>query len=220
MLKTDKEIVDGILDFLGMLEEDGILPDSRGPQVYKDTLKKERNEKEDRDFVDKESLYSLLCEYQELQEQKICRDANRKKMTPKQSSRWFELRNQLAISYMKIGKKLLNHPHFKGYPHEEKEDMLQTAMMKALAIGLEGRKNFGREYWTRFDSENRNNVFAFWTQQIKMFFYQYLNEKHKQINIKWDVLEAMVAQFDYDAKNIYGTPGATFHYGDVVDDEI
>lgn len=182
------------------------------PNVYKDTLKKLRTIKEKRDFFDKEEMIDLLKKYcalrdsienNEIESQEELEDLRKMKKI---------LRDTLMEGYIKIARKLLRHTHFKYYSEEFKSDLIGDAVVKALSVGCEGKNNFGKEYFTRFDFDNRDNLFSLWTQQIKNFFYQTINEIYEQNNIKWENLENIVDQFNYDNKNIHDCPSAKFHF--------
>lgn len=199
-----------IIEWLGFLDkveekEEKVLVS----HVYKDTLKKERKTTEKRDFVNKVDLYKKVKRYQVLQRNKF-----KGKLKEEDEIEYKYLRDYLILKYVAVAKKLLNHSHFRSYSDEEKEDMAMYALIKGLSVGLEGRSNYGTEYFIRFDTANRDNVFAFWTQVIKIFYYQYLNEHYRESNIKQNVLESMVEQFDYDCKNVHGCPGAKFQLCD------
>ncbi len=182
--------------------------------VYKDFMKKERTEKENRDFVEKSKLLELFLKYSKLENIKSFGVG----LSETETKQYKALKKEMAKSYYSIARKLLNHRHFRNYNTDMKNDLVQNAMLGALNIGKEGRNNYGVEYWIRFDINKSVNIFAFWTQQIKMFFYMALKIEYSQKNISWSNMQDMVDQFDYDAKYVHGMPHAKFNFASVIDD--
>ena len=212
---TEQDSILSILSWLGFDKEEIMTEEEiKRPQVYKDTLKEERNVKEERDFVDKKDLYKKMKRYRVVQRAK-----HKGRLKEEDILEYKYLRDYLILKYLDMAKKLTNHRHFKGYDKEEKADMVSFVIEKGLGIGLPGRSNYGVEYFIRFNTDKHKNVFAFWTQVIKIFLYQYLNKYYKEKNIKQCVLEGIIDQFNYDCKYIHGTPGAQFHLGDCVDED-
>lgn len=202
-----------IIDWLG-LNDIPVIEEKkkRVVTIYKDTLKQERKTKEKRDFVNKQDLFKKVKRYKILQ-----RMNHRGTIQEEHKIEFKFLRDYLILKYREVAKKLTNHSHFRNYTNEEKEDMIAYAIIRALGIGLQGRSNYGVEYFVRFDTEKHDNVFSFWTQVIKCFFYQYLNNYYGEKNVKQVVLQSMIDQFEYDAKEIHGCPGAKFQLSDGVD---
>jgi len=185
---------------------------SEVPIIHRDTLKKRRDKKEKRDFVDKKELFDLIVKYKEL--------CLKDKENDELSNERLKLRKILMINYVKIAEKLLKHTHFRKYPDDVKCDLLSESLVASLSIGKDKKnKNYGIEYFARFNHEKYDNVFAFWTQQIKNFYYMYLKKEYKYVNTKWESLEFLKDQFQYNCINIWDCPSAQFHYGDVVDYE-
>ncbi|HPB34353.1 MAG TPA: hypothetical protein PLW61_06285 [Caldisericia bacterium] len=204
-----------ILDWLG-LNDIPVIEEKkkRVVTIYKDTLKIERKTKEKRDFVDKQDLFKKIKRYKILQ-----RMNHRGTIQDENKIEFKFLRDYLILKYREVAKKLTNHSHFRNYTTEEKEDMIAYAIIRALGIGIQGRSNYGVEYFVRFDPEKHDNVFSFWTQVVKCFFYQYLNNYYGEKNVKQVVLQSMIDQFEYDAKEIHGCPGAQFQLADGMDSE-
>lgn len=199
-----------LLEFLGIDEIKPRVRSTEVPIVYKDTLKKRRDRKEDRDFVDKKELYDALVAYKGM-----CYNDKEKGKVSKERK---ELRDFLMLHYIEIAKKLMNHTHFRNYDENKKSDLLQEALLDALSIGKDTKHpRYGVEYFARFNHEKYDNVFAFWTQQIKNFFYKFLKWEYKYINTKWESLEMFKDQYQYNCINIWDCPSAQFHYGDVID---
>lgn len=185
-----------------------------GPIVFRDTLKKERKAKEKRDFFDKELVLEILKEYcmivEILENEEL--DTRQRDILITQRK---EIRDWLIIQYYHLAKHLTKHSHFRGYDEQTKKDLIQESISRAMSIGKEGKSNYGVEYFTRFNFEEHDNVFAFWTQQIKTFFYQQINENNDYKNIQEENLEIMMEQAEYDNKNIHGCPGAKGQIGDI-----
>jgi len=200
-----------IFEFLGELDE-SFKGDRMPILVSKTFLKKEREKSEDGDYQDKEDLYRNMVKYHKL------RDIVRKmKDSIEEKKEMLDVRKYMLERYYLQAWKQTNGKWFRFLPEETKSDLVTEALIRAMNIGVEGRSNYGNEYWSRFDIENRTNVFSFWTTQINNFFFQHRKESRKQQDLKWEVLEQMKIQFQYDCINNYGCATAQFHYGSVID---
>ena len=203
--------VKDIADILDWLEEEVTeerhKKEKEGPNLHGDLLKEERKVKEKRDFINKSDLYEKLKRYKVLQFEKF-----KNEIKKEDEIEYSFLRKYLIKKYSQMATKLLNHGRFRFYQQADKDDMFQDAVLKALNIGMKGKSNYGREYLCRFNFDKHNNVFAFWTQMIIMFFFQYLNSGTEFSDMKQFVLRDMVANFESE----WGLP---FYFGDCVDSE-
>lgn len=166
-----------------------------------------------RDFVDNDKAYAIAREYRSL----VNKTLKGYTLTDEEIKRKKQLREAVILTYTTMAKKLVKHSDFSGYSLHDKEDMVGEAVVRALSIGLEGHSKYGIEYLIRFNFAEKNNIFAFWTQVIKIFFYQWLNEHYGNINIKRSNMEQMVYDFEYDCDKNLGLPGVKFNFGDCVD---
>lgn len=181
--------------------------------IHRDVLKERRDKKEKRDYADKEELYHLMHDFQ-----RTCRRIEECGETEELLSRKKELQDILILSYYRIANKFIKHPNFRGYPESQKQDMINDAVVRAMQIGKEGNVNYGIPYFARFNLDEYNNIFSFFTQQIQNFFLQFLNKQYAHENKKWEVLNKIINQ--HNINNIRdGVKGYMVGIGDVVNKE-
>lgn len=213
-MSMSNELKEELLDFSAFLGVEKEPKMKRSRVAYKNTIKEEKTKKGKKDYVNKTVLYDGMVHYIELREK-----INSGNGSDDTIAEFKKLRDTMVIKYHRVAKHLVNSFHFRLWQKADREDMVNFAVLKALSIGVEGRRNYGKEYWTRFDIENNDNVFAFWTTQIKNFFWQYVKDSLGNDDFKWDVLENIKGQFEYDNINKHGCPSASFYYNDIDEDE-
>jgi len=202
-----------------------------GTIVHRDVLKKERKESAASDTINKEEIYLLLLCYKTMY-----------KRIKKLKYKWSKIKNKqkrdeivieidecnvimkqyyhdISFKYIDAANLLTRHPQFNGYSVHFKEDLVMDAYTRALNIGKEGNNNYGLPYFARFNFSEKVNVFSYWQQQCKNFFYQYIMEKYRYNNDMQMELHRIIDQFQYDAINIYGQNHAQFHLGTVTEDD-
>ena len=202
-----------ILDSFESKDSTEEIKKERKKVVHRDVLKERRDKKEKRDYADKEELYHLMHDFQ-----RTCRRIEDCGETNELLKRKKELQDILILSYYKIVEKFIKHPNFRGYSEQQKEDMAHDAVMRAMQIGKEGNPNYGTPYFARFNLDEYDNVFSFFTQQITNFFLQFLNKYHAHENKKWENLNRIINRHNID--NIRdGIKGFYIGIGDVINKE-
>lgn len=153
------------------------------------------------DYCDKSKLLNLLIDYKA--------EFFKKPRDNKKFNKSFLL---LHEEYKKIAIGLFNHHDFVSIPYQMKLEMLSDTICRSLDKGSkETSRNIGIEYWIRFDEKNFDNVFAYWTQQIKTFYYQFCIKEKIFNTSKHASYQRILDQMSYDNINIHGCPSAT-HY--------
>ena len=196
--------------------------EKKAPVVHRDILKKTRNKSRSKDEINKRVLYLALMRYRSFYER--LKKMRKWKQTPEliEKIKSYEClmkkaREDVMELYITTAKILTRHHHFVGYTPQFKYDMVLDALVKGLSIGKEGNHNYGLMYMARFNFSRGTNVFSWWQQQIKHFFYLIIGDMYKFKNNMQVEFLRIVSQFDYDAINVHGVSYARFHIGTVMD---
>ena len=215
-----------------LFEDVPVKPEKKTPRtiVHRDVLKKRRDEQQESDTINKREIYVAVLEFKTLYKRIkkfnkiISKVKNEKKkielkaevlLCEKMKKKIYE---EISFLYINASKLLTRHHHFNGYKPDFKYDMVMDAYTRSLNIGKEGKNNYGLPYFARFKFHKNVNVFSYWQQQSKNFFYQFIMKKYQYNNDMQIQLHRIIDQFQYDAINIYGQNHARFHLGTVTDD--
>jgi hypothetical protein len=199
----ERSFIESFLDVDFSVESNEEVADEKKLKTKEGDIVKPRNDSNNahNDYCDKTTLLQLLINYK--------KEFFRKTRNKKEFDKSFL---KLHLEYKKIAIGLFNHHDFVSIPYQVKLEMLADAICRSLDKGSkETSKNIGIEYWIRFDEKNFDNVFAYWTQQIKTFYYQFCIKEKIFNTAKHASYQRILDQMSYDNINIYGCPSAT-HY--------
>lgn len=172
-------------------------------------------------YVDGELIYSKGKRYYHLfmRDLEYTRNGVLPALTPEEKREMKKLAEFLILEYRKIAQNACRHRSFFSYPNADKEDLVSFAVERALNIGIEGNSNYGLPYFIRFKWGEKTNLFAFWWQMVKVFFYQYLNDYYRNSNTKQEVLQQMMHDFEHETREIHGCYGVKFQLADGQDEQ-